>query len=45
MIKVGWIGIWLQLELAYQLAPGLNESVVTSVIESIDIERADSRNG
>jgi len=39
LVKVGWIGIGLQLEFTYHPARGQVESVVTSPIEKFFLER------
>lgn len=40
MIRVGWIGVGLQLELVYQPMHGHSQNVVTSPVELLFIERA-----
>src|SRR5262245_21074156 len=40
LVKVGWIGIGLQLEFTYHPARGRAESVITSPVEKFSLERA-----
>jgi len=40
LIKAGWIGIGLHLEIVYCPASGRTQSIVTSPVESLFLERA-----
>ena len=39
-LKIGWLGIGLQVEFVYQITPGRKQTLVTSAVSALQVERA-----